>query len=112
MFATRPLFSMSLRRCALGPHRQRLALRPQHALARPHTTAAPSSRLRAVFLNAERLDFDGDRRDLGAPLAAPSAFTTSVTSLHSHPQFAAWSLTCPFVRPRQQDVSTTHLWQT
>ena len=26
---------------------------------RPHTTAPPSTRLRAVFLNAERLDYDG-----------------------------------------------------
>ena len=53
--------AMSLRRCALGLHRCR-ALRPQHALARPHTTdtTAASTRLRAVFLNGERLDYDGE----------------------------------------------------
>ena len=65
------LLAMSLRRCALGLHRRCHAVRPQHAMTRRLTTAAPSRRLRAVFLNAERLDYDGDHHH-------------RITGLHPH----------------------------
>ena len=77
---------MSLRRCALGLHRCR-ALRPQHALARPHTTAttAASTRLRAVFLNGERLDYDGEHLHCIDWPASPAS------PLSSHPPLAPFS---------------------
>ena len=90
--------AMSLRRCALGLHRCR-ALRPQHALARPHTTdtTAASARLRAVFLNGERLDYDGEHLHcIGWPVS-PASRRSAPT--HRLPRFP-------------QDVSTTRRWRT
>ena len=71
---------MSLRRSALGLHR---LARPHASAARPYARSASSARLRAVFLNAERLDYDG-RLDY-APLTDAVSVTWHAASEPDRP---------------------------
>ena len=107
-----PLLAMSLRRCALGLHWRCHAVRPQHATTRRLTAAAPSRRLRAVFLNAERLDYDGDHHHRITGLhhhRITGLHQQQQLSLSSHPQVASWSLTrrVPFPTNRPSRLRTS-----